>query len=539
MGRQATGTIQWMPPKAGETQGHYKCRITLADGTRPWIHLPPSAKSPQAERTARTRAEFYAERARREGITSVPKTTTGDRSPVAKEGDAQAWVDAWIKSRQKRGLTSATDNRGHYATHIKPLLPKHVREWTRDDLRALCHGLDLKVQNGDISWKTAVNIWATVLKMCSDACESKIDALRVREDNPAQGVPGPDRGENKSKAYLYPNEFLAFVQCDDVPLKWKRLVSVAIYLYARAGELRVLQWEDVDLAHATIHIHRAFDRTTKGTKGTKTSHPRRFTIEPALLPLLKAMHQESGGKGLVFADMQSERTMARSLRLYLKKAGVHRAELHHGSATRKHLVFHDLRATGITWMAIRGDDHLKIMQRVGHEDFQTTQGYIRTAEELRQGFGEVFPPLPESLGGEPDAPKNVIVNAGFRNDERDDIVSDIVPDTRNLLDSLRGGRDLNPQQTNDPLQNTPIPDDTIAQTDASCASKCLNRHDRDDSKTLPDAARLLAMAEAIDALLRAGLTSHARTLMSELIDVLRQAQEPTADVIPLNRSRFL
>jgi hypothetical protein len=45
-------------------------------------------------------------------------------------------------------------------------------------------------------------------------------------------------------------------------------------------------------------------------------------------------------------------------------------------------------------MAIRGDDPLKIKQRAGHTDFKTTEGYVREAEAIRDGFGDVFPPLP-------------------------------------------------------------------------------------------------------------------------------------------------
>jgi hypothetical protein len=61
------------------------------------------------------------------------------------------------------------------------------------------------------------------------------------------------------------------------------------------------------------------------------------------------------------------------------------------------MTFHDLRATGITWCAVRGDDPLKVKQRAGHSTFSTTEGYIREAENLREGFGEVFPSLPPSL----------------------------------------------------------------------------------------------------------------------------------------------
>jgi integrase len=57
--------------------------------------------------------------------------------------------------------------------------------------------------------------------------------------------------------------------------------------------------------------------------------------------------------------------------------------------TRKRLRFHDLRGTGLTWMAIRGDDPLKIQQRAGHRTFEMTHKYIRT---LRRGIDRGVPP---------------------------------------------------------------------------------------------------------------------------------------------------
>ncbi len=87
------------------------------------------------------------------------------------------------------------------------------------------------------------------------------------------------------------------------------------------------------------------------------------------------------------------------LRQYLEWAGVSRAELFVTDRTRKQVTFYDLRATGITWMAIRGEEPLEIMQRAGHVEFKTTQGYIRAAEELAHtiGPGDVFPTLEEGV----------------------------------------------------------------------------------------------------------------------------------------------
>src|SRR5262249_47317880 len=153
-----------------------------------------------------------------------------------------------------------------------------------------------------------------------------------------------------------------------------------------------LEWSDVDLDHGTIHVHRSTDRTRHGTKATKTDAARRIPIEPALVPLLRAMRAESSGRGVVIR-MPSTGKQSNKLRAYLRRVGVTREDLFTSDATRKAITFHDLRATGVTWCAVRGDDALKIMQRAGHADFTTTQIYMREAENLAAGFGAVFPPL--------------------------------------------------------------------------------------------------------------------------------------------------
>lgn len=172
--------------------------------------------------------------------------------------------------------------------------------------------------------------------------------------------------------------------------------------------LEALTWDDIDLKRGIVHIHRALDRAESGaTKTTKTGVTRRFVIEAALMPLLWAMYAETDGKGRLVRE-RSE--LARDFRTYLERVGVTRAELYADDETRKHITFHDLRATGLTWMAVRGDEPLKIMQRAGHTDFRTTQLYVREAEAVREGFGTVFPSLPESLLRRPQKQPRWLVN---------------------------------------------------------------------------------------------------------------------------------
>jgi integrase len=171
------------------------------------------------------------------------------------------------------------------------------------------------------------------------------------------------------------------------------------------------------LEHGVLSITRAYNQSTRKIETTKTGHTRRFAIEPALLPLLEAMHDEASGRGHMLS-LAPQGNMARKLRLYLRRAGVKRVELHEGSPTRKPMTWHDLRATGATWMAVRGDDPLKIKQRCGHTTFSTTELYIREAEAVREGFGDVFPALPESLfANRPESPRDDSTFANSRNDK--------------------------------------------------------------------------------------------------------------------------
>jgi hypothetical protein len=82
-------------------------------------------------------------------------------------------------------------------------------------------------------------------------------------------------------------------------------------------------------------------------------------------------------------------------------ARLDRPDLYIADELHKRMTFHDLRATGITWMVLRGDSPLVIQHRAGHLDFDTTQLYIREGEALRGDVGEVFPPLPASCSVRP------------------------------------------------------------------------------------------------------------------------------------------
>ncbi len=387
MGRRAVGTIY----KHGD---HWDARVSLPDKSRPVFHLNAGLTKTQARAQAR---ELAAAAMEGRLVQDQPVATATARQPGE---SCESWFDRWFKARAARGMARCTDDLNRVRKHVLPVLGATTPLATvgKVDIERLVTALDGRIHApvAPMSWKTARNVWGLVSRAFKDACRSKNPSLRVREDNPCSEVAPPDGGADKAKCYLFPTEFLALVRCPRLPLINRRRYVLAVYLYARAGELTALSWDAIDLEHGTINVTESIERGGK-RKSTKTGEARRFAIEPALMPLLRAMHDESGGHGAVLAMPADGEHLARDLRLDLKAAGVTRPELFTRNATHVPLSFHDLRATGITWMAVRGDAPLQIRHRAGHSDFATTEGYIREAEAVQRGFGQVFPPLPPEL----------------------------------------------------------------------------------------------------------------------------------------------
>ena len=399
MPRTATGTVQYRPGQNSQP-GKWFGRITCVDSSRPWVELGAWANSPQGRARAKESAASVTERLRSKGIGGMPQRGTKARAHrLMQESAAAKWWSDYSKHRAAQGLQSVD---GSYRTHIASVVDKPWSEVTTADCERLRDALDTKAQAGELVAKTAFNVWSVWTTAAKAACgqwkKDKSRRSKVRDDNPCVGVAAPDRDDDKELQWLYPVEFLVLIACVLVPIEARRMYALAVYLFVRGGELKALNWPDVDLERGILSVRRSFDRATGLVKQTKTGNKgiRRFAIEPELLPLLRTMHAEAGGQGPV-VDMRQQKWWAADLRKHLELAGITREALFDTDDTRKRLRFHDLRGTGLTWMAIRGDDPLKIQQRAGHRTFEMTQKYIRTAEAVGEVIGATFPQLPDCL----------------------------------------------------------------------------------------------------------------------------------------------
>lgn len=375
--------------------------------------------------------------ARKKHATAITHHATSKDETVAK------WCERWRAWRVRMGyVASDNEDAKNFRNYIEPVIGhRTMRLVGATDIEAIVEALDARIvddgENG-LSWKTARNAWVCVRAMFRDASTAKASSgLRVRDDNPTLTVAPPEKPKkgtaDKLKTFLYPSEYLALMTAPAIwdpdkgkartrsanvarakaAQRWMRIFSLAIYNSMRANELKALQWEWIDLDHwiGKVEMQAASNadarRTGKADQDPKCGSFREFDFESEVRPLLLAMHAEAkaanGGEeptGRIFPTFPTEKDLARRLRKYLELAGCKRPELQARNAHRVPMRFHDLRATGITWMAMRGDDAIHIQELAGHKSIVTTEKYIRKVRRIRGSeWGAPFPPIPVMVVG--------------------------------------------------------------------------------------------------------------------------------------------
>lgn len=200
----------------------------------------------------------------------------------------------------------------------------------------------------------------------------------------------------------------------------RREALFMLYLGLRPGELKALQWADVDLRASTVLIRRS-----NGRDSTKTGTERLLPILEPLRPVLDAaLKANPKGCPLVFPTPEGEMQRAdakltRMLQEALRKAGLvtaytytcrrrgcgHREERQVEELARcpacnmklwvqgnpLPVRFYDLRASAATLHRRAGADPLAIQLVLGHATTTTTDRYyIRfTVEDLRREFSKL------------------------------------------------------------------------------------------------------------------------------------------------------
>lgn len=133
---------------------------------------------------------------------------TGDLSPV--EETVGEWFDRWLRHRRYELRIASTGNdESRFRVWLAPLLERiPIRSVTAADVECVVVRLESATENGELTRKTAKEVFQVLAKMLSDASRSEHDALRVRSDDPSTSVrrpfscTRPQRDRESDRAYI-------------------------------------------------------------------------------------------------------------------------------------------------------------------------------------------------------------------------------------------------------------------------------------------------------------------------------------------------
>ncbi len=154
--------------------------------------------------------------------------------------------------------------------------------------------------------------------------------------------------------------------------------ALAILTGLRKGELIALTWSDIDFENRVISVTKSWGRID-GLGPTKSTKNRYVPISNELERFLKELRSQSNlneNKVLEQHEDWLYGDAAKSLKDFCREVGI--------TAVK----FHDLRATFITQMLLRGVPLAKVMKIVGHSTIKTTMRYLRLIAEDTQGATE-------------------------------------------------------------------------------------------------------------------------------------------------------
>lgn len=230
------------------------------------------------------------------------------------------------------------------------------------------------------------------------------------EKNPALlcKLPAFHNEDGRQRAILTDAEIGQFANCEEVPL-WIRIMAVVSRCLGgmRASDLHALDWTHFDLVGwATAEVYRP-----------KTQKTTLLEIPAELVPWLQRWHLENGSptEGPVFpANARSKNPggrrgylcYSRTLRLYLRRAGITRPELFEdGKRTRK-VDFHSFRRAYVTALAKSGINAQLSMKLASHSKLETHLLYFDRQNALQTPQNAV-PALGPSSGPNGSGPPRV------------------------------------------------------------------------------------------------------------------------------------
>jgi integrase len=313
---------------------------------------------------------------------------------VAKiEGRGLTWgeiVDRWeIKARLGHLGDRYLNNNHLVKTHVNRLY-KYTKIWINRRASDLTKGDGRQILNAAKAdgakegllkqIKTSVNVvfnWGIEEKYIVGTSSTPVEGLCVSDKT--ERVPQILTLEDirnllgKAREYEHP---------------WYPIWAFAFLTGMRSGELKALQWKDLDFEKRVITVSKSYSPHLKGIKSTKAGYWRNVPIskdlEGVILSLKNGQNTSPEDFVLPRHYTWTNGQAGEVLRGFLNEIGI-----------SKDVVFHTLRACFATHMLAQGVDQATVMKIGGWRDIKTFQIYVRLAGVEVKGATDVLDVLPK------------------------------------------------------------------------------------------------------------------------------------------------
>jgi integrase len=253
-------------------------------------------------------------------------------------------------------------------------------------------------------------LWANAKGMSDRKINIVLQAMRIavryavmREElksDPFKNVkPLPEK--SVEKGILTPAEVIALIKADVINPHWRLAILLGCLCGMRRGEVRGLQWGDIE--DGVIHIQHNWVKR-EGLKTPKCGSTRTVPITASvqsLLDTVRNVSKNTAPQTYIFEQLDnpgipvSEQYFRHALDRELSAIGIpgewprwkneKSPEGYVNEQKRKNLTFHSLRHTFVTLSRMAGITDIEIQALAGHKDARMMENYSHAAQVLDFG----------------------------------------------------------------------------------------------------------------------------------------------------------
>lgn len=279
-----------------------------------------------------------------------------------------------------------------YEGYFLPVIKKKKRSWSHDDGRykfrikdrfgafplSLISKEHIKcfmddLEKAELSQATILHYLAIIRSMMNTARKTIVDGVPILEGrNPVDGVSLPILHNDRERFLTYEEaKRLIGLAKDSGNEDLYDIIILALETGLRRGEIFRLKWGDINFFAAYLTVHEDEHRKPGG----------KIPLSSRVLELLKARFSRVGGENssLVFkpkagADCQY---LLHGFSELVKESGIN----DYAMSRRDKIVFHSLRHTFASWLALAGTDIYKIKKLMRHKTLAMTMRYAHLLPE--------------------------------------------------------------------------------------------------------------------------------------------------------------